>query len=194
MILFFDTETTGLWNKGLPMGSEEQPKIVQIAAILTDENGEEKMQMNFIVRQDHVPQRASDVHGITTEVSQALGLNEGIVMSAFEELLTLADTVVAHNGEYDQQVIQNAYTLLDGKLSNHFADKKAFCTMKASTAICKIKGPRGYKWPKLIEAHEILLGEKFDGAHDALADVRACKRVYFKLQDIINERRAAQGG
>ncbi|AXQ69768.1 DNA polymerase III alpha subunit [Caulobacter phage CcrSC] len=192
MLLFFDTETTGLWNKGLPMGSPEQPKIVQIAALLTEDDGTEVQSLNFIVRQDHVPEKAAAVHGITTEVSQRLGLNEGTVLTVFEELLMLADVVVAHNDEYDRQVVLNAIALIDQKISDPFAGKKAFCTMKASTPICKIKGPRGYKWPKLIEAHQILLGEGFDGAHDALADVRACKRVFFKLQEIIAERIAAQ--
>lgn len=191
MILFFDTETTDLWKDALPIGSVEQPKIVQIAALLTEDDGTEVMSMNAIVRQEYVPEKASSIHGITTEVSQAKGLNEGTVMTLFEELLMLADTVVAHNGEFDQKVVLNSIAILDQKLSDPFVGKKAFCTMKSSTPICKLKGRRGYKWPKLIEAHQILLGEGFDGAHDALADVRACKRVYFKLQEIIAERRAA---
>ncbi len=191
MLLAFDTETTGLWKKGMPIGAPEQPRIVQIAALLMEDDGTERMSLNAIVRQDYVPTGASDIHGITTAISQAIGLNEASVIGVFEEMLFLADTVIAHNGEYDQQVILNALRLLDGKPSDPFAGKKAFCTMKASTPLCKIKGARGYKWPKLTEAHQILLGEGFEGAHDALADVRACTRVYFKIQEIIAERTAA---
>lgn len=194
MKLFFDTETTGLWIKGLPIGSPDQPKIVQIAAILTDDEGVEVMSCNLTVYQEHVPEKASAIHGKTTEFVQAYGINEGTALTVFEEMLAVADTVVAHNGEYDQQVVLNSIRLIDGvNAGNPFEGKDAFCTMKASTGLCKIPSPRGgYKWPKLTEAYVHLFGEEFDGAHDALADVRACKDVYFALKKIMAENRAAR--
>ncbi len=192
MNLFYDTETTGMWNNKLPMGHEDQPKIVQLAAILAYPNGEEAMGINLIVRQDFVPDAAAAIHGKTTDIVQKLGLPETIALTVFEEMVAVADNMVAHNGEYDSKVVQNAINLIDGpNAKDFFAGKKQFCTMKASTAICKIKGPRGFKWPKLQEAHTILTGVPFDGAHDALADVRACKTVYHRLCEIIAERQAA---
>lgn len=193
MKLFFDTETTGLWQKK-PLGHPDQPRIVQIAAILTDDDGEEVMSCNLVVYQDHVPEKASAIHGKTTEFVKAYGLNEGTALTVFEEMLHLADEVVAHNGEYDQQVVMNALRLLDGaNAKNPFESKKAYCTMRATTPLCKLPSPRGgYKWPKLTEAYLHLFGEEFDGAHDALADVRACKDVYFALQKIMAENRAAR--
>lgn len=59
-----------------------------------------------------------------------------------------------------------------------------FCTMKAMTPVCKLHGNYGdFKWPKLQEAHKHAFGVEFDGAHDALADVRACARVYRWLME-----------
>lgn len=192
MLIFFDTETTGLWVKGKPIGSPEQPKIVQIAALLTDDDGVEVMSMNVTVYQEQpVPEKASSIHGKTTEFVQKYGINEGTALTMFEEMLASAHTVVAHNGEYDEQVVRNAITLIDGKnASNPFENKKAYCTMKATTPLCKIPSSRGYKWPKLTEAYRHLFGQDFDGAHDALADVRACKDVYFAVQKIAAANRA----
>ena len=60
-------------------------------------------------------------------------------------------------------------------------DKKEYCTMLQSTNICKIVSNRStYKWPKLEEAYMHFFGEELIGAHDALTDVMACKRIYFE--------------
>lgn len=190
MLLFFDTETTGKWVNTLKVGDPNQPKIVQIAATLTTEDGVEVMSINLPVYQDHVPAEAAAIHGKTTEVLAKIGLNEGTVLTIFEEMLALADTVIAHNGEFDQKVVMNALTLLDGKPSNPFETKKAFCTMRASTPVCQIKGPRGFKWPTLQEAYTHFHGQAFDGAHDAMADVTACKAIYFALLDLIAQSKA----
>ena len=191
MLIFFDTETTGLWQKNKPMGHPDQPRIVQIAALLTDEAGVEIMSLNVTVYQESVPEKAASIHGKTTEFVHAYGINEGTAVQVFEEMLASAHTVVAHNGEYDQRVVLNSIRLLDGpNAKDPFENKKAFCTMKATTPLCRIPSNRGFKWPKLTEAYKYLFGEEFDGAHDALADVRACKDVYFAVQKIIAERRA----
>ena len=59
-----------------------------------------------------------------------------------------------------------------------------------TTPICKMPptpkmlaaGFDKFKMPKLIEAHQHLFGEGFDKAHDAMADVMACKRIYFECK------------
>jgi len=38
------------------------------------------------------------------------------------------------------------------------------------------------KPPKLEECIRHFFNEELDGAHDAMVDVRACRRVYFHLQ------------
>ena len=45
------------------------------------------------------------------------------------------------------------------------------------------KGMTGYKRPSLTETYRHFFGRDFDGAHDAMADVRACRDVYFALLD-----------
>lgn len=195
MILFFDTETTGKWIKGLPNGSVEQPKTVQLAAILTYEDGTEAMSMNAVVYQEHVPDEAAAIHGLTTGLVGEIGMNEGVALAFFEEMLAVSERVVGHNVEYDINVVTNAIRLLDKKPNAEpFSGKDVFCTMRSTTAICRIpnNGRGGFKWPKLSEAYAHFHdGQEFDGAHDALADVRACKDVYFKVLDLA-ERKLAE--
>lgn len=40
------------------------------------------------------------------------------------------------------------------------------------------------KAPKLAECVKHFFGEDLAGAHDALVDVRACARVFFRLRDL----------
>ena len=51
--------------------------------------------------------------------------------------------------------------------------------------MCQLPGKFAgkFKWPNLQEAHQHAFGKPFDGAHDAMADLRACKDVYFWLKN-----------
>lgn len=192
MILFFDTETTGLVNWKQPDTWEGQPRLVQLGAILTEDSGRVVRTLGCIVRPDEflIPIEASNVHGITTEYAIETGIAQFDAVTLFAQMLNKADKIVAHNYKFDKVVMnrelfQEEYTFID--------DSKSFCTMLASTNICKLphKGPKrwagqgAYKWPKCSEAYECLFSEKLEGAHDALTDVRACMRIYFKLQEMM---------
>lgn len=48
----------------------------------------------------------------------------------------------------------------------------------------KACGFGGYKNPNLQEAYKHFFGVEFEGAHDAMADVRACRDVFFKLNEL----------
>ena len=63
--------------------------------------------------------------------------------------------------------------------------KPKYCTMKMSTNYCKLPGGKqGFKSPKLSELHQVMFGEGFENAHDALADVRATVRCFWKLKEL----------
>ena len=44
-----------------------------------------------------------------------------------------------------------------------------------------MKYSSNFKSPKLIELYQYLFKEEFDEQHNALADVNACAKCYFKL-------------
>lgn len=179
--IYYDTETTGFPAKaGAPLS--ECPFIVQLAAILIDDDEGEIASLNTIIKPDgwEIPETASDIHGITTEKAERFGIPVAVAMAMFSNLCRVSEQAVAHNDEFDVKLI--SYEIERLNKPNVLMEKPRFCTMKATTNLCKLPGRYGqYKWPKLIEAHQHFFGEGFDGAHDALVDVRACHRVHMHL-------------
>jgi DNA polymerase-3 subunit epsilon len=191
--LFIDSETTGLANFRMPPEHPEQPHVVQWGAILDDDSGRVIGEMNLIIRPDgwSVPTEASQIHGITTEIAQRHGLNQLGVTKLLAALIDRADVVVAHNMAFDGLMAAvEMYRLGMARELERWNSKPRFCTMESSTDVLKIPGKRGYKWPNLQEAHVHFVGSRFEGAHDAMEDVRACKRVYYRLKEFLRPQPA----
>jgi DNA polymerase III epsilon subunit-like protein len=89
--------------------------------------------------------------------------------------------LVAHNLDYDFGVIGAELVRLKRPLD--FMEIPGICTMKTTTAVCRLPRPNaaGFKWPTLEELHGCLFGRSYEGAHDALSDLEACARCFFKL-------------
>lgn len=188
MKLFFDTETTGMANFKLPPNDPSQPRLVQLAAILEDNSGKELCSMNLIVKPEgfEIPAEASNIHGITTEEAQQFGQDRLSVLNMFYSLVCMAELMVGHNISYDLFIIRGELMRVPVRpysdVDMTFIFKQKFCTMLKSTNIVKLpstSGRGGYKWPKLQEAYEFAFGKKFEGAHDAMADIRATKELYY---------------
>lgn len=74
MYLFFDTETTGLpknWKAPIT-DLNNWPRLVQLAFLIFDKNGNKISSGDFIIRPDGfiIPSDASAIHGISTERAQ----------------------------------------------------------------------------------------------------------------------------
>lgn len=183
MYLFFDTETTGFPSDKLGARDPKQGRICQIAAILTDNTGQSFAEFSTLIRPDgwSIGAGAHGVHGITDEECEKFGLDSRTVFEIFKNMVSRADMIVAHNLDFDCKMIA-----MEAKAHDTFVFMKdAFCTMKATTDICRLPGGRGnsYKWPKLAEALPILCGREIgDDAHDAMVDARACRDIFFALQ------------
>lgn len=188
-ILIFDTETTGFIQRDKEPSHPDQPDLVQLAALLFDDTGHEVAALSTLVRPDRkITDGAFKAHGISQAKASQLGVGAKEALTVFEGLLNNASVIVAHNLEFDAKVMLTAWHRAFQKdFRDSLVGKRAFCTMKAMTPVCKImhKNPRhraDFKWPKLSECIHFLFGEKLEGAHDALVDARACARVYFEMQ------------
>jgi DNA polymerase-3 subunit epsilon len=192
--LVFDTETTGFAQFRLPAAHESQPHLVQLGAILYDADWKVRAEINLIVKPDGwtIPTVCSDIHGITQEIAEMCGVPRWQALSQFDSLVKLADIFVAHNFSFDD-LVMNANHIRETNCFGTWSHIKgmAYCTMQAMTPICKLPGTRAgtwpsqhpdYKWPKLQEAFKHAFGKEFEGAHDAMADVRACADIYRWLQ------------
>lgn len=188
MDLFLDTETTGMVLFREARDHPQQPRIVQLGAILCNEQRRVVAEMNFLVKPEGwvIPEEASRIHGITTEMCEAHGLKLGTVLKLFMQLVRRSKRVVAHNFPFDQSMVHIELLRLkyDEELAAFLVHESA-CTMALSTPILKLPGRYGdYKWPNLQEAHQHFIGRPFEGAHDAMADVRACRDVYYAMNPI----------
>lgn len=191
MILFFDTETTGLPNDRLRPDHPDQPHLVQLAALLTETDGRARASLNLIVNAGQpIPEGAAKIHGLTTAIVTACGVPLKTACQTFSDLMGKADMLVAHNLRFDVAIMETAYLRLGGRPARRPSGRA--CTMEAASSIMKLPPtPRmvaaGFnkpKPPKLEECIRHFFGEELIGAHDALADVRACARVFFHLRSL----------
>ena len=188
--LIFDTETTGFARFSDPWSHPDQPHIVQIAARFV-EDGKVHAAFQAIV-DGSVPssEGALKVHEITQALRHRVGISPYEAARVFWTLLNKADRLVAHHLKFDLTLVGAMFHRHDFETESLKKIPK-FCTMLALTPVMKIPGARGgYKWPKLIEAYKKYIDAAgFEGAHDAMADVIACEKVFevCKEMDLVPE-------
>jgi DNA polymerase-3 subunit epsilon len=199
-ILFFDTETTGFADFKLPEIHPAQPHLVQLAAILGNNNGDVVNSFNVIIAREptfNIPHEATKVHGITASDCFAYGIPLFTALRMFNALAMQAHTVVAHNLDFDVRIVRSEVARLNYQLEKAGKEQgrdaldpkakrplKRFCTMQESKDILRLQrlgGGAGYKFPSLQELHQYYFGKQFDKAHDALADTRACMLAYYQM-------------
>lgn len=209
--LVFDTETTGLPDWKQPSEAPQQPHLVEIAAILFDGSNEVDL-FHALVKPDgwawDADSEAFKTHGITVERCMDEGIPEPEAVARFPALHARADIRVAHNESFDARILRIAFKRYGhgasgwdmltqderDAIADTFKSRPAYCTCNAAKPIMKLPptekmaaNPRfrnSHKPPNLQEAHQHFLGEAFEGAHGALADARACARVYFAMNPI----------
>ena len=117
MIYFiFDTETTGLIKKALPLTAPEQPKILQLAFMQVDsENFEPQNIVSLYINHENlsIPQEAKDIHHIDEEKCRLLGVTESYALHIFERLWNQSDRHFAYNAQYDVDLIRCALLRLN---------------------------------------------------------------------------------
>ena len=191
--LIFDTETTGL----NPYGNQ----IAQLSYLMIDDNYEVKTAKNFYFAVDYVEAGASEVNGLTKKVLDEL--SEGKKFKDFsneiyEDFLN-AETLIAHNLEFDLNFIRQEFKRLDYNVDALDENKEYLCTMNIYTDILKIEHKYyGYKYPRLDEvmsrldisrkyisniANDIFRIEDI-GYHDARFDIVATLLAYKSLENI----------
>ncbi len=186
MYLFFDTETTGLpknW-KAPVTDTDNWPRVTQLAWQVYDQDGNLLSERCNLIKPDGwaIPTEKFFIdHNMSTERCEREGVNLIEILEDFVNKVGDSKYLIAHNMAFDEKVI--GAEMVRKKLSFKVEPKK-LCTMQESTGYCKMPPFRygTYKWPTLLELHKKLFNEEFDGAHDALADVKACAKSFFELK------------
>ena len=139
MILYLDTETTGLYPG----------QVCQLSYIM--QTKEETTAKNFFFTVDYVEYGAQQVHGLSVEKLKKLsnGLRFRDCIDEIKCDFERADLIIAHNFNFDYMFLSTEFNrqLLDLPI------KQSFCSMKSMTPICKILKSNGksFKYPKLNE-------------------------------------------
>jgi DNA polymerase III epsilon subunit-like protein len=188
--LFIDTETSGLPRSRYASYKDTTnwPRLVQIAWILCDQNGNVLLSEEHIIKPEGfiIPFNAQNIHGISNEKAISMGKDLGYVLNRFSEAIDRSTHLVAHNLDFDFNVI-GAEFVRKG-IDNRLTYLNKFCTMQGTTEYCQIPGgPYDFKWPSLFELYYTLFSTPFEEKHDALYDVKICKDCFFELKkrDII---------
>jgi DNA polymerase-3 subunit epsilon len=196
LILFYDTETSGLPEWSLPSEDPSQPHITQLAAQLCDErNGNTVASMDVLIAPDGwiIPPELEVLTGITNERATAEGILIVDAMRTFIEMWRRATMRVGHNESFDARMVRiEMMRQLDHDDPFHDDWKKApaFCTQGKSTKIInlpptekmKAAGRKHAKSPNLGEAYQFFTGKLLDGAHNAAVDLMATKVVYYGIK------------
>lgn len=123
------------------------------------------------------------MHGITTETALKFGVPIVRVLNVFYTLCEAANTLVAHNIEFDSFVVTGE--MMRNKFSKVPFNRELRCSMKGMMDFCQLPGGDNgeYKWPKLHEAYEFAFDKPMEHGHDAMIDVRACAALHFWLEN-----------
>ena len=122
-LLIFDVETTGL-IKGRNVNVEQTdkyPYIVQFSWIMYDTDTKKLDFRDYIVKlPDNVkiPQESINIHGITNEIMLENGKDIKKILRDFTNSIYRSDVLIAHNLNFDKNVIQAEY--IRNKMINWF--------------------------------------------------------------------------
>jgi DNA polymerase III epsilon subunit-like protein len=206
IVLIFDVETTGLIPKQNASSSTpvENPYITQLSYIKYNTKKNEiietfdayvKIPENIVISE-----LITSLTGINREMCDA-GMPIQEVLSSFYNACKHAECIIAHNLEFDREMIKIEFNrniaaiisiIPDYMERAIFQEKNKYCTMRNSIDLCNIiretpKGRKYKKFPKLIELYQVLFsGKSVDNLHNSFVDTLVCLRCYLKLRHNID--------
>ena len=192
IILFFDTETTGLLPSFnlKPSDYKQIPRIVQLAYEVWKYDISTKevsclAYENRIIKPDgfEIPQHSVKYHGITTERAIIEGDSFDKVLHLFGHDVNLPDVIVGHNLKFDMLILgAEIYRHQFDHYFDSLNQKRQICTMQESK---EFVGRRYYnglpKRASLKELYRRCTGKDLREAHNAEHDVEATRDCFFEL-------------
>ena len=175
--LIFDTETSGLPDYNLSLTDPKQPRILQLGFAICDESGREAHLHKIPIKPEgfEVDETgiAFRVNGLGNHYLNKYGVPMSEALAMFKAAAALTTMKVAHNYRFDGFLMKCEYERL-GLDSGPIMER--YCTMNGMKQTGRLTSV------KLSECVRLATGKELEGAHDALADVRGCKDVFFWLK------------
>lgn len=189
ILLPFDTETTGLPRKNLPLNDPTQPHLVSISALQVV--GDRVVQsISLRVQPDgwewDEENPAFAVHQITVEEA-ARGIPERQALDLLLQLWDASAHLIAHNLQFDKSIVASAisrYYPDNPTLLQAWLNADGTCTMQSSAPHVGATTANGRKkQPNLKESYQWATGEELERHHSANADAVACLHIFMALQE-----------
>lgn len=176
MIIFLDTETTGLpkTRNASPEVFDLWPRLVSVAWAC----GRKSAPVEHIVKPSgfEIPVQASNVHGITTGIAEREGTGLQDVFTALEAVIDRCTFVACYNVAFDKNVLlSEAHRMGDARLVAKLETVKWYCVMKRVQ-----RHLNNRRYIKLEEAHRHICGQTAD-YHNASEDVLATRDIMLVL-------------
>lgn len=169
-IVFFDLETTGV--------SIQQDRIVQIAVLKIPVNPDDKVErkVHLIDPGVHIPEEATEVHGITDEMVQ--GKPKFIqIAKALKDYMNGCDLGGYSSDNFDIPMLIQEFHRCD----------IAFPDWELNV-IDVIKIERILNSHKLSETYKRYMKKDLNDAHDAMVDTDATVDVFLKQLDLLKDQ------
>ena len=116
--LILDTETTGLFERKLPLGHPDQPDIIQFCGWL-DRDGTVVSTVNvFVHGEKEIGEEAYKAHRIDRDLTAAVGISRRRLCFLVDELVRKADVIVGHNIDFDIKMLLIAMQRENGSGKN----------------------------------------------------------------------------
>lgn len=181
-IVVLDVETTGLDAKNC--------HVIELAAIRIEQaenkSIKEAGRMNTLIQlpaNEHIPERITELTGITDEMLENEGTPEGNAVAEFSKLITSARTLlVAHNAQFDIRFIRElieSYTEFIGETG----DVLDHCDYLDTLTVLRDRRPYPHTLAAAIK--EYGLTGSVSNSHRAIDDVEALLAVLISMD---NER------
>ncbi|QFR48624.1 3'-5' exonuclease [Sulfurimonas lithotrophica] len=169
MLIFLDTETTGL---------EKSDKIISIALIAVEE-GETIFKEDLVNEGKKIPPKASSINHITNEMIKSKPALRESETFKFLELNNLYDTtLISHNANFDLEMLNtNAGFSWQGKIIDTLRTSKHLMSECEEFSLQYLR----YELKLYKKEKEKII------PHDALSDVRVTKLLYETLLELASE-------
>lgn len=196
--LIFDTETTGLPEKGATVFQHNKwPYIIQLSYIIYNFRNNTYTYINDYINIDEsieISNESFNIHKISKEFLNSNGISIKNALKKFNTYLNQANIIIGHNLSFDKCIVlvecfRNNIIQKFTTYSNNKKNKKTeFCTMKRSIEFCNIsrinKFNKPYlKTPSLKELFNKCFPDEElpNNLHDAFIDILITFRCYYKL-------------
>lgn len=197
MKIIFDLETSGLpitqgFSNFYPpnqLDKYDKSRMIEMSMMKIDNDKKIVSTLTCLIKPHGFFITNTNIHGISHRMAVDNGLSILNVLSQIENFIQNVDCLIAHNIEFDYNVLlSECYRYKATSLINKLLKMDKVCTMKLGFDLIKKEIDSKFhpflKAPKLIDFHKFLYPDSnVQQLHRAEDDTQLCYECYSKLEE-----------